>query len=298
MKNKFNQGHYDFLVKCAIENNIDSWNEWYDQQRVKNENFKLYLDEAKLEGANLTGTHLENARMEGSHLGNAHLEGAHMENAVLRGTHLDNTDLSYSYLSNAELINISFRNKKGDLVPFICKGALFRNIIFSMKEGLTKKEEKEIAKAMSKAQLNNISFPDPVFGKKVCDEAWLYNWKQLNSKGINKIKKFLWGITCDYGRNIWQWAFVSLLISLLFGSIILLYRDSFLCKTANEQLDHWYNAFYYSILTFTTLGFGDLTPKLTSFLAQSVIIVEVILGYIMLGGLVSILINKLARRND
>jgi hypothetical protein len=277
MKNKFNREHYDFLVKCAEENNMDAWNAWYDEQRAKGKNFKLYLKEAKLEKADLSG--------------------AHLENAVLRNTNLNNTDLSYSYLNNTELINISFMNEKGELIPFKCKGALFRNIIFSIREGYTKKEEKEIIKAMSQSQLNNISFPDPVFGRKVRDETWLYNWKQQNSRGINKVKKFLWGITCDYGRNIWQWAFMSLFISLLFGSIILLGQDSFLFKTANEQLAHWYNAFYYSIVTFTTLGFGVLAPRLTSIWAQIVITIEVILGYIMLGCLVSILINKLARRN-
>jgi len=85
---------------------------------------------------------------------------------------------------------------------------------------------------------------------------------------------------------------------LFFGVIILLFKHSFHFRTANGQLAHWYNAFYHSILTFTTLDTGVVTPKLTSLIAQSIIMAEVILGYIMLGGLVSILLNKLARRND
>jgi hypothetical protein len=256
------------------------------------------LTEAHLENAYPMGAHLEYAQLHGTYLGNAYFEGAHLDNVILRDAHLDNIDLSYSYLNNAELINISFRNKKGEFSPFICKEALFRNTVFSIKKGYTKKEEKEIIKAMSKAQLNNTSFSDPVFGRKVRDEAWLYNWKQKNSKGIKKIKRFLWCTTCDYGRNIWRWVIMSLIISLIFGFIILLNQDSFHFKTANEQLAHWYNAFYYSILTFTTLGFGDVTPKLTSFWAQLAITFEVILGYVMLGALISILVNKLARRND
>ena len=198
MDNKFNQEHYDFLSKCAKNNNIKAWNEWYNEQRVRNENFKLYLEEAHLENFNLSGAHLEYAQLYGTYLGNAYLEGAHLDNAILRGTYLDNIDLSYSYLNNAELINISFRNKKGEFGPFICKEALFRNAIFRIKECYAKKEEKEIIKAMSKAQLNNISFSDPIFGRKVRDEAWLYNWKQKNSKGIKKIRRFLWCTTCDY----------------------------------------------------------------------------------------------------
>jgi uncharacterized protein YjbI with pentapeptide repeats len=358
MDNKINKEHYEFLVRCAKKNNIKEWNEWYDKQRVQNENFKLYLEkahlenydlsgahleyadlsgahleyadlsgahleyadlsgahlenniltvayleyadltEAHLENAYLMGAHLEYAQLHGTYLGNAYLEGAHLDNVILRGAYLDNIDLSYSYLNNAELINISFRNKKGEFIPFICKKTLFRNAVFSTKECYTKTEEKKIIKAMSKAQLNNMSFSDPIFGRKVRDEAWLYNWKKKNSKGIKKIKRFLWCTTCDYGRNIWRWVIMSLIISLLFGFVILLYQDSFNFKTANEQLAHWYNAFYCSILTFTTSGCGNVTPKLTSFWAQFVITIEVILGYVMLGALISILVNKLARRND
>jgi hypothetical protein len=52
---------------------------------------------------------------------------------------------------------------------------------------------------------------------------------------------------------------------------------------------------YYSIVTFTTLGFGDIYPK--PCWLQFWVALEVILGYIMLGGLISILANKLARRS-
>jgi len=51
---------------------------------------------------------------------------------------------------------------------------------------------------------------------------------------------------------------------------------------------------YYSLVTFTTLGFGDIVP-LTNW-ARVVVGLEVLVGYIMLGGLISIFANKLARR--
>jgi len=52
---------------------------------------------------------------------------------------------------------------------------------------------------------------------------------------------------------------------------------------------------YYSVVTFTTLGFGDISPKTP--LATFLVMIEVVLGYIMLGGLISILSAKLARRS-
>jgi hypothetical protein len=52
---------------------------------------------------------------------------------------------------------------------------------------------------------------------------------------------------------------------------------------------------YYSVVTFTTLGFGDIVPKTN--LAALLVMAEVILGYVMLGGLISIFATKLARRS-
>ena len=43
-------------------------------------------------------------------------------------------------------------------------------------------------------------------------------------------------------------------------------------------------AIYFSVVTFTTLGFGDFTPTTTP--AQVLVMVEVVLGYAALGVLV------------
>ena len=52
---------------------------------------------------------------------------------------------------------------------------------------------------------------------------------------------------------------------------------------------------YYSVVTFTTLGFGDVVPKTNE--AAWWVMAEVIVGYIMLGGLISIFATKIARRS-
>jgi hypothetical protein len=57
-----------------------------------------------------------------------------------------------------------------------------------------------------------------------------------------------------------------------------------------------FDVLYFSVVTFTTLGFGDVTPLHGNSAAQAWIMAEVIFGYIMLGGLISIFANKLARR--
>ncbi len=90
-----------------------------------------------------------------------------------------------------------------------------------------------------------------------------------------------------------------MMIALWFGAFFWLlnldigFGKSF--ETAQLSGDSFLTMLYYSVVTFTTLGFGDVIPK-TSFAAMMVMF-EVILGYIMLGGLISIFANKLARRS-
>ncbi|HDH96500.1 MAG TPA: two pore domain potassium channel family protein, partial [Proteobacteria bacterium] len=51
--------------------------------------------------------------------------------------------------------------------------------------------------------------------------------------------------------------------------------------------------FYYSVVTFATLGYGEIHPK--NALGQALSIVEVALGYTMLGVLVSVIARKMSR---
>jgi hypothetical protein len=53
--------------------------------------------------------------------------------------------------------------------------------------------------------------------------------------------------------------------------------------------------FCYSIVTYTTLGFGDITPQ--NWVGEIVVVTEVVLGYTTLGLLLSILANRVARQS-
>ena len=65
-----------------------------------------------------------------------------------------------------------------------------------------------------------------------------------------------------------------------------------------QELLFWnlLSSFYFSVVTLTTLGYGDVLPA--SLGAQVVVLFEVIMGYIMLGGLLSIFATKMGRRAE
>ncbi|WP_225940602.1 ion channel [Desulfomicrobium macestii] len=95
------------------------------------------------------------------------------------------------------------------------------------------------------------------------------------------------------------WGILSLILAFAFG--ILYYsiggsnfNTAFL--KGNDGNPGFWALQYYSIVTFTTLGFGDIVPK--TGVAAFLVTLEVITGYIMLGGLIAIFANRLAKRND
>jgi hypothetical protein len=53
--------------------------------------------------------------------------------------------------------------------------------------------------------------------------------------------------------------------------------------------------YYFSIVTLTTLGFGDVSPQ--NIAGEIWVILEVVLGYVMLGGLVGLFTSKISERS-
>ena len=48
-----------------------------------------------------------------------------------------------------------------------------------------------------------------------------------------------------------------------------------------------WHAFYFSVVTMTTLGFGDIAANPDSWAGQTLLMAQVILGYVLLGALVT-----------
>ena len=124
----------------------------------------------------------------------------------------------------------------------------------------------------------------PIIARTISDDNYLMRFKIKYPKLF-----FFWWLFSDCGRSIFRWAFCSMIFAFLFG---LIYSNITLAFRSPPNV---FTPFYYSIVTFTTLGFGDVIP--TNFWGEFWVTLEVILGYLMLGGLISIFANKIARRS-
>lgn len=127
---------------------------------------------------------------------------------------------------------------------------------------------------------------NPYLKRYIDDEQWIASWRQRS--WWRKVLFVLWELTSHCGRSFALWLFWSFALAVVFG---FLYKGHIDIGSVNN----WYTPFYFSVVTFTTLGFGDVTP--IDWLGQLWITLEVVCGYLMLGGLISIFANKFARRS-
>ena len=249
---------------------------------------KLYhtdLEDADLRNANMTGAklgkaNLNKAKLQHSHLTEAKLLGTSLVGANLYRAHIDNASLFSADLTRATL-------KEADIRFTILQRAILNDADVS--------EIKYNRHCKFKGIRATTCFGNHSFRRYAMDQDFLEEFRR-----DHPIIHFIWLVTCNCGRSMSLWAGWSValagLLTLIFHG---LGQDSFALLSdphGNEMLPwSWNTMCYYSVVTFTTLGFGDVTPL--TWWAKFWVMAEVILGYIMLGGLISIFANKLARRS-
>jgi len=133
----------------------------------------------------------------------------------------------------------------------------------------------------------------PIISRKIRDDMYLLSFKKKHPK-----MHYVWWLFADCGRSLVRWAAWSIGFAFLFALIFWIKTPFFEFTNpafSGEPVTDFWSYLYFSFVTFTTLGFGDIVAL--NWCAKLVVTLEVIAGYVMLGGLISILANKLARRS-
>ena len=261
---------------------------------------KTKLNDVELTGANLSEANLEDAHAERAGLGMATLKKTRMFNTVLTDATLTKADLTEADLRHAKLNRVRLR--EAVLHKADCTGTDFRAADMSLSNiaGATMNNAD-----MRDARLRNVTgyeqakwygvdIRDINFSgayrlrRFVVDENYLKEFRDASK--FNYIAYKIWSITSDCGRSLSRWCLWVLATIVLFS---VLYA---FCGVDYGKHDNWIGPFYYSVVTITTLGYGDIVPATP--VARIITICEVFIGYIMLGGLLSIFTNKMARRGD
>jgi uncharacterized protein YjbI with pentapeptide repeats len=273
-----------------------------DQEFVDLQGFDFHG--ANLFETNLQSTNLRNANLQTADLGGANLQSADLTDANLHGTKLWNANLQSAvlYLANLQSSDAWGANLGcADLWGVNLQGAdlLDANLQTADLGGANLNDANVTLVRFNRSTLQRgfqgirvaTCYGSQAFKSFAQDQDFIEELRDSGRGGL--IKFWLWYIFADCGRSFVRWAGWSLFLAILFG-IVYYWMGSNHIKPDPPLPFSLITMIYYSVVTFTTLGFGDVKPQTE--LAAVIVMFEVMLGYVMLGGLISILANKLARR--
>ena len=276
---------------------MTEWNQWRQEHPH---------EEIRLQEADLLHAHLENAELQYAHLKNANLRGAHLENTALWGANLENAKLRFANLENSHLYNANLENAEfmeTNLLGARLCNAKLQNADFSraIVDGKTLIWR---CKLDRKTKFEGVALGNMrIYPKK--KQLLEYNVRRLNWKEwynehwlLQWPVKLFWSFS-DYGISTWRiigWFFLlALAFAAIYANCACWWPPGIVNNLDVEpHLPLWHYFFlvllrpvYFSIVTMTTLGFGDMHANEASIWGHVLLTFQVILGYVLLGALVT-----------
>ncbi|MGE5311004.1 MAG: pentapeptide repeat-containing protein [Nitrospirota bacterium] len=247
--------------------------------------------EAMLEGvvlreANLKGADLLGARLQGANLWAANLKGANLWAANLKGAYLREANLKEAGLREANLAG-------ADLAQVNIKGRMFRRRQTTLYGANFNETHVQGIKCNRWARYQGIrldgSHGSAWFRRFARDQDFI---EEFRSSRLRFPLYVIWLLFTDCGRSLSLGLSWAIVVALLFASRFYALGEAAFSRTG---LPWSFGAtVYHSVVTLTTLGFGNLKPLTME--AAWWVMAEVMIGYLMLAGLIAILFGKLARR--
>jgi hypothetical protein len=250
------------IHNCIIENSCFSYAN-FDAAKLGGIEFReSSLMQANLHKASLGKIRFKRGGMEGSDVSGAHLNVVELNNSSV-SSKLKFTEVGYWYLLK-KLLLIFLGKENGSEE----RGQSHTIFLFNQTGDLTSPYNKTFREYVDWYQYVFISFRD--YGHYGLLEKLKFSASLLFTK--------CWSSYVV----LFSWALILIsffaLIFFAFPSNLKDYDGSF------------FTAFYYSVVTFTTLGYGEITP-ITS-VGRAMVIIEVLIGYVTLGSFVFLLGHK------
>lgn len=273
------------------------------------------LFKADLRGANLEGANLEGAELSAANLEGAILDAANCRRAGFGGANLDRASMSKTDLTEASLTQASLKNanlhcvtlygcrlREANLEQADLSEADLRYADLSLtniyKTNFSNADLRHARLRMMRrfktanwigVDIRDINFAGAYMTRReIIDQNFIKEFRSYNK--LSSVLYYPWLWSCDCGRSMFRWlcciGLLLLVFSFLYTLVGIDYGDY---STKLSPL-------YFSVVTMTTLGFGDVKPITLG--GQIMTMFQVTTGYIMLGGLLSIFSNKLARRGE
>jgi len=233
------------------QNIISKWKESNFDRAVLDELVGKYYNQTDLRGISLLGLDLKSKNLSNIDFFAANLERADFSKANLANTWLSESNIKAAKFDWAILDNCLLDNVQFDRqTSFV--GVNLSTINFTLA-----------------ALLQDLAI----------NQQRIKNLEETQPRLATVLR-----LSCDYGRSFskfFTWVAVVVVLFAVLYSII---------PNTLSQPNNFLNSLYFSFVTFTTLGFGDISP--ISSIAKFLVILEVFIGYLMLGLLVAIISKK------
>jgi len=255
--------------------------------------------ETHLEGANLSWAHLERANLFNSHLGGAELCGVHLEGAQLQGADLGGAILTNAHLEGADLYRAHLGRAKlqiaivnGLTLLLECAVDRYTDV---RNVGLGSARIDPLTKQLLEYNVRRLNWED-WYPKQHRLLAWLVRkfW-QISDYGIStkRIIFTFFGLAFLFAIAYYVWGCIDyhLICNKDYPGIV---SNLFVLEDSKQAVPGWLvplRAVYFSIVTMTTLGLGDMYASAHSLFrgifGHILLALQVTLGYVLLGALVT-----------
>ncbi len=239
------------------------------------------LDSAEFRGANLSDAHLPEANLCQTNLKGAILAGADLESANLEEALLSRSDLRFANLNRANLYKADVRHANLQTANLDHAGVI----------GIKYDRRSMRGRYQGVRGVDSI-FGDAIFRRDVLDQDYIDTLASRWRRSPMLLMLWLWSLI-DYGRSLSRVLWLALLCIFVFAMAYDL--NPHLVRFSSDHAA-WYTPYLASAVTFATFGFSDLVLALNA-KGQIIIAAQVILGYFTTAILISVLLQKIARRS-
>ena len=292
---------FSILWQCSNDKDIGKWQEWLNKYPTA----EIWLEGANFEeailcGADLSKAHLKEAKFVEADLRKTILYRADLKAADLTSAKLQKASLREAYLRRARIESANIRGAKFNLAE-VDGVSLISDCEFDSESDFTGVglDSARIDPGLKAALKNNI--------RRIHWQKWFdtEQKKGFRNRVTSRMVKWFWWVS-DYGRSTkriiqtffvlafgfglfyWLMAYVP---SILFPSWEGIIQDLKQGTSWIGVVQTFWRSQYFSIVTMTTLGFGDMHAVkggfLASLLGDFVLSGQVLLGYVLLGALVT-----------
>ncbi|THB81582.1 MAG: hypothetical protein D3926_01465 [Desulfobacteraceae bacterium] len=231
-------------------------------------------------GADLSHASLINSDLSQAVFSRSSLHSADLRAADLTGARLAESDLSHAVFNRATLVECDLKQSnvahtRFDLADLRqCRLLSIKNFKTAVWLG---------------ADIRDMDLRGAYLVRRfISDENYLFEFKSQSR--LHAMIYWIWWFTSDCGRSLLRWLVWLVVATLVYAGLYTLVSIDY------GDYPTWYSPIYFSFVTLTTLGYGDAVPM--TFTAQVIVTLQAVTGYMGLGGLLSILGNKMARRAE